>query len=129
MCAAPTRAAPQGSCVVITHNVQLQNRQTRSLWRVVSNARRELLELAGWLRQLQRVGPAPARERIAAQVAHVYPDNQALLTANTVTPVQRALYDLFHLERWIAPLLGTTDRSSGKADEYWASGCFGEDNL
>jgi len=234
--------------VVITHNVQLQDRQTQSLWRVAGNARRTLLELAGRLRQPRRGGPAPARERIAAQVArilagrhmrtlfrtriyeshggwrvnfsfdrraaerlittlfgktilvtdhhtwdtreiveayhaqyriedifrltkdgggvawfpqfhwtdqrirvhafycmlalllrgvllrtlraagytmpaetalahlegiaevaHVYPDNQALLTTNTVTPVQRALYELFHLERWIAPLLGTTD--------------------
>jgi len=26
------------------------------------------------------------------------------LTTNTLTPVQRARYELFHLERWVAPL-------------------------
>jgi len=57
--------------VVITHNVQLQDRQTQSLWRVAGNARRTLLELAGRLRQPRRGGPAPARERIAAQVARI----------------------------------------------------------
>ena len=39
-----------------------------------------------------------------AEVAHVYPDSQALLTTNTVTPVQRTRYEPFQLERWIAPL-------------------------
>ena len=68
------------------------------------------------------------REGIAG-VARVYPDSQALLTTNTVTPVQRARYELFHLERWIAPQLHTTDGFPGKSAEYRASGCFSEDNL
>lgn len=45
-----------------------------------------------------------------AEVAQVYPDGRALLTTNTVTPLQRKLYELFRLEQWIAPLLDTTPR-------------------
>lgn len=38
------------------------------------------------------------------EVAHIYPDGTAAMTTNSVTPTQRALYELFRLDRWIAPL-------------------------
>lgn len=43
-----------------------------------------------------------------AEVAQVYPDGRSLITTNSVSLTQSSLYELFHLDRWIAPLIGTT---------------------
>ena len=66
------------------------------------------------LRTLRTAGISMTPERALehlediTEVAQIYPDGRALITTNSVTPIQRTLYELFKLDRWMAPLLGTT---------------------